>query len=241
MVPHVSSMQHAARVKETWEEACLSNLATRTRQHIIDRIRMAETVGLFPSSRPPVARGLLDLPGWIISALCLREPGCADERVTQGGMASVNGVFAAWRHDPAVQARRADQQRISRFTSALQPIRTICPEPTRLALSPSGGSGHGPGPDGPHPSGIVCRRFGSGSVAIEAAQLAQLDLVCIEQDTADYHLVLANARTFGVTNLKAVWRRATVFNGCSRTPFSSAGPAMKSSVVSGPLTKPASG
>jgi precorrin-6Y C5,15-methyltransferase (decarboxylating) len=56
---------------------------------------------------------------------------------------------------------------------------------------------------------------GSGSVAIEAAQLAQPGLVyAIEQDAADYHLVLANAQTFGVTNLKAV-------HGVAPTVFSS--------------------
>ena len=64
MVPHVSSMQLAfARVKETWEEAYLSNLATHPLASVIDRIRMAETVVLFPSeSEPPpvIARELLD-------------------------------------------------------------------------------------------------------------------------------------------------------------------------------------
>src|SRR5262249_37195643 len=46
---------------------------------------------------------------------------------------------------------------------------------------------------------------GSGSVAIEAAGLSEPGLVyAIEQDAADYHLILANAETFGVGNLKAV-------------------------------------
>jgi precorrin-6B C5,15-methyltransferase / cobalt-precorrin-6B C5,C15-methyltransferase len=46
---------------------------------------------------------------------------------------------------------------------------------------------------------------GSGSVAIEAANLAQPGTVfAIEQDAADYHLILANAATFGVRNLSAV-------------------------------------
>ena len=64
VVPHVSSMQLAfARVKETWEEAYLSNLATHPLASVIERIRTAETVGLFPSeSEPPpvIARELLD-------------------------------------------------------------------------------------------------------------------------------------------------------------------------------------
>src|SRR5262249_15289515 len=46
---------------------------------------------------------------------------------------------------------------------------------------------------------------GSGSVAIEAAQLSEPGMVyAIEEDAADYHLILANAETFGVRNLKAI-------------------------------------
>ena len=60
MLPHVSSMQLAfARVKETWEEAYLTNLQTHPLETVLDRIRTAETVGLFPSENegpPEVAR-----------------------------------------------------------------------------------------------------------------------------------------------------------------------------------------
>ena len=46
---------------------------------------------------------------------------------------------------------------------------------------------------------------GSGSVAIEAAQLARPGAVyAVEQDVADHHLIVANAQTFGVSNLTAV-------------------------------------
>jgi precorrin-6Y C5,15-methyltransferase (decarboxylating) len=46
---------------------------------------------------------------------------------------------------------------------------------------------------------------GSGSVAIESAQLAHPGMVyAIEQDAADYQLILANAQSFGVHNLKAI-------------------------------------
>src|SRR5262249_2282985 len=45
----------------------------------------------------------------------------------------------------------------------------------------------------------------SGSVAIEAAQLAHPGMVyAIEQDAADYHLILANSETFAAKNLKAI-------------------------------------
>src|SRR5262249_6454904 len=50
---------------------------------------------------------------------------------------------------------------------------------------------------------------GSGAVAIEAAQLAQPGMVyAMEQDASDYHLILANAQTFGVGNVTAVNRVA---------------------------------
>src|SRR5258708_8575275 len=63
VLPHVSSMQLAfARVKETWEEAFLTNLATHSLESVLDRIRTAETVGIFTSATedpPTIARHLL--------------------------------------------------------------------------------------------------------------------------------------------------------------------------------------
>src|SRR5262249_60471123 len=56
---------------------------------------------------------------------------------------------------------------------------------------------------------------GSGSVAIEAAQLSEPGTVfAIEEDAADYHLILANAESFGVRNVRAVHGTApAVFAG----------------------------
>src|SRR5262249_42902587 len=46
---------------------------------------------------------------------------------------------------------------------------------------------------------------GSGSVAIEAAQLCAPGMVyAIEAEAADYHLILANVQQFGIRNVKAV-------------------------------------
>ena len=48
VVPHVSSMQLAfARVKESWDDAYLSNLANQPLDRVVDTIRTAERVGLF--------------------------------------------------------------------------------------------------------------------------------------------------------------------------------------------------
>jgi precorrin-6Y C5,15-methyltransferase (decarboxylating) len=50
---------------------------------------------------------------------------------------------------------------------------------------------------------------GSGSVALEAAQLVEPGRVyAIEQDSADYHLIVANAETFGVRNVQAIFGTA---------------------------------
>src|SRR5207253_3479939 len=63
VLPHVSSMQLAfARVKESWEDAYLTNLATHRLASVLDRIRTAEIVGLFPSEEEDpsfIARELL--------------------------------------------------------------------------------------------------------------------------------------------------------------------------------------
>ena len=81
VLPHVSSMQLAfARVKESWEEAYLTNLAHRSLEQVLEQIRVAEKVGLFTTEECPpakVARGLLDRKIDYFSGLRLREPGLA--------------------------------------------------------------------------------------------------------------------------------------------------------------------
>ena len=63
VLPHVSSMQMAfARVKQTWDDAYLTDLQTHPLETVLDRVRTAETVGLFPSEAEgpaEVARMLL--------------------------------------------------------------------------------------------------------------------------------------------------------------------------------------
>ncbi len=56
VLPHVSSMQLAfARVKESWEEAFLTNLADHSVEAVLGQIRGAEKVGLFTSDQSPPA------------------------------------------------------------------------------------------------------------------------------------------------------------------------------------------
>ncbi len=87
VVPHVSSMQLAfARVKESWEDATLINLAGRPIESMIDRIRTAEKIGLFSSDEcppPRLARALLDRGIDYFRAFVCENLGSPDERVTQ--------------------------------------------------------------------------------------------------------------------------------------------------------------
>src|SRR5262249_22977150 len=93
VLPHVSSMQLAfARVKETWEEAFLTNLATHPLESVLDRIRVAETVGLFTSEAEgpaEVARALLARGLDYFRAFVCDNLGGPDERVTRGELAEL--------------------------------------------------------------------------------------------------------------------------------------------------------
>src|SRR5690348_15605117 len=54
VLPHVSSMQLAfARVKESWDEAYLTNLATQSLERVVERVRSAEKVGVFTTEECP--------------------------------------------------------------------------------------------------------------------------------------------------------------------------------------------
>ncbi len=90
VVPHVSSMQLAfARVKESWEDAFLTNLATHSLESLIEKIRVADTVGLFTSDQHPpsaVAQALLDQRIDYFTGYVCENLGSPDERVTQGSM-----------------------------------------------------------------------------------------------------------------------------------------------------------
>src|SRR5437867_11632270 len=93
VLPHVSTMQLAfARIKESWEEAYLTNLQTHPLDTVLDRIRVAEVVGLFttPTEGPAdVARQLLARGLDYFRAAVCENLGGPDERVTQGELAEI--------------------------------------------------------------------------------------------------------------------------------------------------------
>jgi precorrin-6B C5,15-methyltransferase / cobalt-precorrin-6B C5,C15-methyltransferase len=214
VLPHVSSMQLAfARIKESWEEAYLTNLATHPLETVLDRIRTAETVGLFTSEQEgpaEVARQLLARGLDYFRAYVCENLGGPDERVTQGELEDVVAMEFAplnvmiLRHKPDRPDRPSAPDAFLRFGNPDDAFAQSRPksglitqaEVRALALAQMG----------LRPGDVVWDvGAGSGSVAIEAARLCDPGTVyAIEQDAADYHLILANAETFGVRNLKAI-------------------------------------
>jgi precorrin-6Y C5,15-methyltransferase (decarboxylating) len=224
VLPHVSSMQLAfARVKESWEEAFLTNLATHPLETVLDRIRVAETVGLFTSEDddpPAIARELLARGLDYFRAYVCENLGSPDERVTQGELADVKDMEFAPLNVMILKRKpgRPDQQgstgRFRRFGNPDDVFAQSQPksglitqaEVRAIALAQLD----------VQPGSILWDiGAGSGSLAIEAAQLSQPGMVyAIEQDVADYHLIVANAQTFGVRNLTAIHGTApAVFSG----------------------------
>jgi precorrin-6Y C5,15-methyltransferase (decarboxylating) len=214
VLPHVSSMQLAfARIKESWEEAYLTNLATHPLESVLDRIRIAEIVGLFTSEAedpPTIARELLARGIDYFRAYVCENLGGPDERVTQGELAEIRDMEFSPLNVLILKRKpgRPDQQRTpGRFRAFGNPDEVFAQsrpksglitqaEVRAIALSQL---------DVQPGSVIWDVGAGSGSVAIEAARLAHPGKVyAIEQDAADYHLILANAETFGVSNLSAV-------------------------------------
>lgn len=214
VLPHVSSMQLAfARVKETWEEAYLTNLATHPLETVLDRIRVAETVGLFTSEKegpPQIARELMARGLDYFRAYVCENLGAPDEHLTQGELAEIAEMeFAPLNvvilvRKPGRPDRPAQPARFRRFGNPEDVFAQSRPKSglitqaevrslalARLEIQPG--------------SVVWDIGAGSGSVAIEAAQLSTPGMVyAIEQEAADYHLILANSAMFDVKNLKAI-------------------------------------
>jgi precorrin-6Y C5,15-methyltransferase (decarboxylating) len=218
VVPHVSSMQLAfARVKESWEEAYLTDLANTPLERVLDAARIAERVGLFTSEAftpAVVAQALLDNKiGYFHGYVC-ENLGAPDERVTHGELAELArqsfsplNVMVLIRQ-PNVPDRPSEggQHRLfgnpdDAFLQSRPKYGLLTPAEIRaIALAQLD----------LRPASIVWDiGAGSGSVAVEAAQIAgQGKVFAIEMDNDDCQLILANAQRFAVTNLQAVHGRA---------------------------------
>lgn len=222
--PHVSSMQLAfARIKESWEEAYLTNLATHSLESVLDRIRTADTVGIFTSDEDnpaTIAKQLLARGLDYFRAFVCENLGAPDERVTQGELAEIQDMeFDAL--NVMILKRKPGRPDLLRTPTQFR--RFGNPDDVFIQSRPKSGlitqaevRALALAQLDVQPGSVVWDiGAGSGAVAIEAAQLASGGMVyAIEQDVADYHLIVANAQTFGVKNLTPIHGSApAVFAG----------------------------
>jgi precorrin-6Y C5,15-methyltransferase (decarboxylating) len=206
-----------ARVKESWEEAFLTNLARHSLDRVLEQIRGAEKVGLFTSEDSPpseVARVLLSERLDYFTAYVCENLGSPDERVTQGELAElVDQEFAPLNvmilvRKPSVPDR--PPERIGRRLFGNPDDAFLQTKPKRGLLTPAEIRAVALAEMDVGPASVVWDiGAGSGSVSIEAAQIASGGTVyAIEMDPDDHQLIVANAKRFGVVNLVPVLGRA---------------------------------
>lgn len=218
VVPHVSSMQLAfARVMETWEEAYLTDLAKHPLDSVLEKIRTSQKVGLFTTDQigpAEVARAMLDRHIDYFTAYVCENLGARDERVTRGTLAdiakqkfdSLNVMILVRDPNAPDRPREAVGRRLfgnpdEMFLQSKPKLGLLTPAEVRaIALAQMDIA----------PSSIVWDiGAGSGSVSIEAAQMASDgEVYAVEMDPEDHALIRQNAERFGVTNVQAVLGRA---------------------------------
>jgi precorrin-6Y C5,15-methyltransferase (decarboxylating) len=218
VLPHVSSMQLAfARVKETWDEAYLTNLATQSLDVAVEKIRTAEKVGIFTTeqhSPAVVAQALLARKIDYFSAYVCENLGAPDERVMQGDLSEIaTQAFGPLNvmilvRQPDVPDRPTSMVGTRMFGNPDESF--LQSQPKRGLLTPAEVRAIALAELDLGPNSIVWDvGAGSGSVAIEAARLASGGQVfAIEMDPEDHGLILANAERFAVKNLVPVLGQA---------------------------------
>jgi len=214
VVPHVSSMQLAfARVKESWDEAYLANLATTPTDRVLERIRTAPRAGLFTTEEATpneIAQRLLNLGVDYFYAYVCENLGAPDERVTQGELADIaRQTFASL--NVLILVRKPDLpdrpvELIGRRIFGNPDERFLQSRPKRGLLTPSDVRVLALAELDLGPRSIMWDvGAGSGSVAIEAASIAvHGEVYAIEVDPEDHQLIVSNADRFGVRNLVPV-------------------------------------
>jgi precorrin-6Y C5,15-methyltransferase (decarboxylating) len=214
VVPHVSSMQLAfARVKESWEDAYLTNLSSHDLSTVLERVRGAEKIGLFTTEACPpamVAQAMLDQGLDYFTGYICENLGSPDERVTQGELSELAGnVFSPLNvmilvRKPNVPDRPRDA--IGRRLFGNPDDTFLQSKPKRGLLTPAEIRAMVLAELDIGPSSVLWDiGAGSGSVAVEAAQIARDGRVfAIEMDIEDYELIVENAKRFAVGNLTPV-------------------------------------
>lgn len=218
VVPHVSSMQLAfARVKENWDEAYLSNLANHPLEQVVERIRSAEKVGLFTSeanTASKVAAALLERGIDYFTAYVCENLGSPDECVTQGELKEIAAesfgplnVMILVRK-PNVPDRPMESVGRRLFGNPDEMFQQS--KPKKGLLTPAEVRTLAIAEMDLGPRSIVWDiGAGSGSVSIEAAQIAHDGTTyAIEMDPGDHSLIVTNAERFGVKNVRPILGQA---------------------------------
>jgi precorrin-6B C5,15-methyltransferase / cobalt-precorrin-6B C5,C15-methyltransferase len=226
VVPHVSSMQLAfARVMESWEDAYLTDLAKHPLDAVLEKIRTAQKVGLFTTDQTgpaAVAKALLERRIDYFTAYVCENLGARDERVTRGTLKEI----AAQKFDSLnvmVLVRDADapdrpREAVGRRLFGNPDEAFLQSKPKQGLLTPAEVRAIALAQMDIAPSSIVWDiGAGSGSVSIEAAQMASDGQVfAIEMDAEDHGLIKQNAERFGVANVEAILGRAP--EACDELP-----------------------
>jgi len=218
IVPHVSSMQLAfARVKQSWDDAYLTNLAQHTLETVVEKVRTAEKVGLFTTEDcgpAVVAQGMLDRRIDYFTIYVCENLGARNERVTRGSVAEIAGqsfqplnVMVLVRDSEAPDRPREPLVR-SLFGNPDEVF--IQSTPKHGLLTPAEVRSMALAQMALDSRSIVWDvGAGCGSVSVEAAQLAPGGKVfAIEQDAEDIALIEENASRFGVTNVTPILGKA---------------------------------
>jgi precorrin-6Y C5,15-methyltransferase (decarboxylating) len=218
VTPHVSSMQLAfARVKESWDEAYLADLATVSLDRAVEKIRSVDKAGLFTTDQcsPSTVAQAMSANGIDYFHVYVCENlGTPDERVTRGELEEIASQdfsrlnvmilvrkpglpdrpkeMLGWRYfgnpDDAFL-----QSRPKRGLLTPMEVRTVAL--AELDLGPR--------------SIVWDVGAGSGAVGIEAARIAhEGQTFAIEMDSDDFQLIRDNAQRIGVSNLTPVLGRA---------------------------------
>ena len=204
VLPHVSSMQLAfARVKESWDEAYLTNMATQSIPRVVERIRSSEKVGIFTTDETPpaeIAKALLEQGIDYFTAYVCENLGSRDERVTRGSLqeiskqsfASLNVMILL--RMPNVPDRPASLKGKRIFGNPDECF--MQSRPKRGLLTPSEVRAIALAELDLGPQSVMWDvGAGSGSVAIESAMLAPSGRVfAIEMAAEDYNLLIENSR-----------------------------------------------
>ncbi len=218
VVPHVSIMQLAfARVKESWDEAYLTNLASNELDSVLEKIRIAQRVGLFTTEQSTpnmVAQGLLDRGINYFSAFVCENLGSPNERVTHSELEDiVSGEFSSLNvmvlvRKPDVPETPVNRSKYRLFGNPDEVF--VQSKPKRGLLTPSEVRSQALAEMAINADSVVWDiGAGCGSVAIEAAQLAsQGKVYAIEMDPEDYQLISENAIRFEVNNLQPILGKA---------------------------------